>query len=110
MARTPHLHPDARVVTYEGSAYQVWSGGVVLNWRDKKVLFHLQGCQLCCKNHDHNGNCANCGPRYSGPRPDRCRVCGKTAHFTHDGGPIHKACLEQAILAAAKSDTPRGTM
>lgn len=100
-ARPTQLHPDAHVVTYDGRSYQVWAGGVLLDWRNKKMLYHKRGCQLCCENHPWSGDCGNCGAGWSGRRPDLCRLCHRTAHFRDDDGPIHKSCLERAVLAAA---------
>ena len=76
-------------------------GRVGLDWRNQPLLFHSQGCLLCCgvrDDHDrHPPNCLNCGPAWDRRRPDPCRYCRHTAHFVYDGAPVHKACVEAEV-------------
>jgi hypothetical protein len=100
------------ILTYQGKGYRLREGRILLNWHKpaRPVLHHPRGCVLCCQERvttgpgsppRHPNNCANWGPRYTGPRPDLCWSCRKTAHFRDDDGrSTHKVCLEQAITAA----------
>lgn len=107
-------------VTYQGRRYLLWQGKLLLDWHDKRPLFHRQGCGLCCtyrvKGIDgrmrHPGgdalsrvkDCPNCGTGWEHRRPDLCRFCRRTAHFQDDAGqPLHKTCLERAILDTLRS-------
>ncbi|MEV4383677.1 hypothetical protein [Streptosporangium sp. NPDC049644] len=100
------------IVTYNGQRYRLYQGRILLNWHKpaRPVLHHREGCVLCClirvttgpgSPPRHPTNCTNC-MRWTGPRPDPCWSCGKTAHYrTDDGRPTHKTCLEIAITATA---------
>ena len=99
------IHPESAIVTYDGRDYEVADGLVVLNWQKQPVRFHQRGCRLCCMSggaHMGEGACTNCGPRFLGKHPDLCRLCDRTAHFRDEDGPVHKACLERAVLTAAR--------
>jgi hypothetical protein len=96
------------IVSYDGRDYELHQGRILLNWRDRPTLRHLQGCVLCCtfriKVGDHlrhpGPNCPACGHTWDGRRPDLCRFCRRTAHFHDDTRrPVHKTCLEIAITA-----------
>ncbi|MFC4910902.1 hypothetical protein [Actinomadura gamaensis] len=100
-----------QLVTVAGRTYKVQNGRPWLDWKDKRMLTHPEGgCLLCCTNRTqvrpgavpvHPGQaCPQCGPAWRGARPDLCRFCGRTAHFTEAGRPVHKTCLEAAITAA----------
>ncbi len=91
-----------------------------LDWRKRPMLFHPHGCRLCCPvlvtrgdgREIHPSDCRNCGPAWTGVRPDPCRHCGKTAHFRDDTGlPVHKTCHETALTTTAgdtAADVDRG--
>ncbi|MEO3853651.1 hypothetical protein [Acrocarpospora sp. B8E8] len=107
----PATHTPDQAVTYQGAHYLLHDGRIVLDWLERRpVLHHRKGCPLCCAVRvgalrRHPGDCGNCGPRYTGSRPDPCDYCGKTAHLHDDDGrPVHKACLEQVITAQALHD------
>jgi hypothetical protein len=81
-------------------------GRPLINWRNRPMLFHPHGCRLCCparvtRGDDreiHPPDCRNCGPDWSGVRPDPCRHCGRIAHFRDGTGlPTHKTCHENAL-------------
>lgn len=107
------------IVTYDGRRYALWQGRLLLDWRHKPVLYHPQGCLLCCpirvtkasgSRPRHPDPCGNCGFNHPGDRrrPDPCRFCRHTAHLTDtDGRPVHKTCLEDHILAALRTGTGR---
>ncbi|GAA3308615.1 hypothetical protein [Nonomuraea dietziae] len=113
-------HPFGQepLVTYQGERYRLFQGRVLLNWGDPPRRFyrHHEGCVLCCtvrvRSHPgaplrHPRNCTNC-LAYTGPRPDPCWSCGKTAHHRDDQGrPTHKVCLEVAITVALQADQER---
>lgn len=109
-------HAPGEVVTFQGRSYLLWQGKLLLNWRDRRPLWHSEGCRLCCtfrvegidKQLRHPGgdalsgmdDCPKCGTTWDHRRPDLCHLCGRTAHFRDDAGqPVHKTCLEQAILS-----------
>ncbi|GAA3158490.1 hypothetical protein GCM10010466_56550 [Planomonospora alba] len=104
------------VVTYQGKRYRLINGRIALDWTKRPVLHHRTGCVLCCTIRvttgpgsppRHPSTCTNC-LAYTGPRPDPCWSCGKTAHFhTDEGRPTHKACLETALAAAFLAETER---
>lgn len=59
-------------LTYQGHAYALHEGRILLNWRDRRLA----------------------------PRPRPCRYCRHRAFFTDDDGrPVHKTCHEVAITA-----------
>ncbi|MEU4828728.1 hypothetical protein AB0H37_43375 [Actinomadura sp. NPDC023710] len=100
-----------QIVTRGGRRYVVHEGRLLLNWRDRPVRFHAEGCMLCCTYRvqhraggapRHPGDaCPRCGTGWRGTRPDPCAHCGYTAHLTDDDGrPVHKTCAETAALAA----------
>ncbi|WP_173100608.1 hypothetical protein [Actinomadura verrucosospora] len=91
-------------------SYRLFSGRVFLDWAHRPVLFHRQGCPLCCTvrvtgpnggKPRHPRDCFNCGPSWERRRPDPCALCGRTAHFRDDDGrPVHKTCLKEALTQA----------
>ena len=94
-------------VRYLGHAYDL-VGGRALDWQRQPMLFHRQGCPLCCdvrvttgpgQRPSHPENCPQCGPAWDGRRPDPCAYCGRVAHFRDASGrPVHKTCLETALV------------
>ncbi|GAA3180562.1 hypothetical protein [Nonomuraea roseoviolacea] len=106
------------LLAYQGNLYRLIQGRILLHWDKppRPVLRHRVGCVLCCDVRvqgrpgsppRHPKNCTNC-LAYTGPRPDPCWTCGKTAHFHDDDGrPTHKVCLETAITLAILTDAER---
>ncbi|MFC6081675.1 hypothetical protein [Sphaerisporangium aureirubrum] len=102
------------ILTYQGKRYRLYEGRIQLDWSKRPCLHHRVGCVLCCdvrvttrpgSHPRHPKDCANC-LTYTGPRPDPCRHCGKTAHFrADDGRPTHKVCQEIAITTALLAET-----
>ncbi|MER5322870.1 hypothetical protein [Streptosporangium roseum] len=116
MPAVPAHHP--LIAIYRGKRYRLWEGRILLDWSKRPVLHHRTGCVLCCQVRvttgpgsppRHPKNCTNC-MTYTGPRPDPCWSCGKTAHCRDDDDrPAHKVCLEQAITAAVLAQSAPAT-
>lgn len=77
-------------VEVDGRTYATYQGRVILDWSRRQTLHHTAaGCRLC-------------GTGRAGRIPYPCVYCGRTCHFRDDDKRlVHRACLEDALTAAA---------